>query len=167
MEARIAETEAAGDLLAQHPLRERATWLAHAFATLVDAETPLGKRAREELPASTGLSAAMIEACLRDALDGLSADALVNFIDAIPTPGPRALAVRAGRLCVVVLAGNVFTAVLRAMLWPLRLQTASCRASSKARCGPTPAYPSPKPSPWSASKTTTTQRSAPCSTKPT
>ncbi|MFM2415745.1 MAG: hypothetical protein RL385_468 [Pseudomonadota bacterium] len=121
MEARIAETEAAGDLLAQHPLRERATWLARAFATLADAETPLGKRAREELPASTGLSAAMIEACLRDALDGLSADALVKLIDAIPAPFPRALAVRAGRLCVVVLAGNVFTAVLRAVLWPLLL----------------------------------------------
>ena len=97
---------------------QRAQWLASACQILRDPETPLGALVRERVPASCGLSTQMVEWALESSLMPLTADALLELESVLP-PHPRAMRAEPGQLCAVVLAGNVFTAALRALSIPL------------------------------------------------
>jgi Acyl-CoA reductase (LuxC) len=121
LHAAISAVSAAGDVLWAAGDHGRARWLADAFALLADPESALGRRARTQLPATSGLSGAMVEWGLSHSLAGLDHAQLCALAASVPAPHGRALRVRPGRLCAVVLSGNVFTAVLRAALWPLLL----------------------------------------------
>jgi hypothetical protein len=96
--------------------------LAHAARTLADARTPLGGHAREVLVGSTGLSSLMIEWALEtnvappDLEDGLRR--LAAGLAPVVREGPTCV-VAPPRLAVTILAGNVFTAALRAAAVPL------------------------------------------------
>jgi hypothetical protein len=88
-----------------------------AVELLDDEQTGLGERLREQLRESTGLSTPMIEWGLRNAFDAVEQDVLLSLAATVRSTGTRR-AVPA-RLAVCVLAGNVFTAGLRAMVLPL------------------------------------------------
>jgi acyl-CoA reductase-like NAD-dependent aldehyde dehydrogenase len=100
------------------PPDQRAEWLARACAMLRDPGTAHGRAVRAQVPASSGLSAPMVDWALESSLAPLTADALLELESVLP-PHPRATRARPGQLCAVVLAGNVFTAALRAIMVPL------------------------------------------------
>jgi hypothetical protein len=110
---------AAGPALWSAGVERRATAIAQAMATLRDAETPLGGRARAELPASTGLSLPMIAWALEHALGVFDREALIALDAACAPPHAQCLRAHPGQLAVVVLAGNVFTAAAKAVALPL------------------------------------------------
>lgn len=83
-----------------------------AFSLLADAHSELGETVRTDLLASTGLSAPMIEWGLRTSLP-TQRDVLVNALSQAPGHSDRRVA--------VVLSGNLFTACIRALGWPLLL----------------------------------------------
>jgi hypothetical protein len=61
----------------------------------------------------------MVHWALESALGPLTGANLLALEQALPAPHPGAQRVRAGQLCALVLAGNVFTAVARALAMPL------------------------------------------------
>jgi hypothetical protein len=61
----------------------------------------------------------MVVWALHSTLDALNERALVALHASAPLPNARARLAQPGRLCVVVLAGNVFTAAARAIVVPL------------------------------------------------
>jgi hypothetical protein len=117
--ALATQVSAAGERLWRAGPERRAHWLADAFAMLRDRHSTLGREARRRLPESTGLSEAMVDWALESALAPLTADALCALDQAARAPHPGARRVRPGQLCVVVLAGNVFTAAARGVGLPL------------------------------------------------
>lgn len=116
----LADTaHAAGERLWRAGSERRATWLASAFASLGDERGALFEPLLTEVPASTGLSREMVAWAAAGALTPLTAEALRRIDRAAQPPNPRAIRVRGAGLCVVVLAGNVFTAAARAVMLPL------------------------------------------------
>jgi acyl-CoA reductase-like NAD-dependent aldehyde dehydrogenase len=97
---------------------QRAQWLATACATLRDPASALGRAARAQVPTASGLSQEMVDWALDTSLSPLTADALLELESVLP-PHPLTLRAVPGQLCAVVLAGNVFTATLRAVILPL------------------------------------------------
>lgn len=110
---------AAGDALWRAGLARRAHWLGQAFSTLRSCETALGRRARLEIPASSGLSEAMVSWALDGALAVLTEESLLALARSVQPPHARAQLVRPGELCALILAGNVFTASARGAALPL------------------------------------------------
>lgn len=117
--ALATQVVAAGERLWRAGPERRAHWLADAFAMLRDPESTLGREARRRIPESSGLSEAMVDWALKSALSPLTASALGAFDQSARAPHPGARRVRPGQLCVVVLAGNVFTAAARGVGLPL------------------------------------------------
>lgn len=109
----------AGDTLWHAGAARRAAWLSKAFAQLASAQGGLFTSALEQVPQSTLLSREMVQWALESALAPLDQQALLALHDRAPLPSARAIRARPGRLCVVVLAGNVFTAAARAVAMPL------------------------------------------------
>lgn len=116
-----SQAVAAGEALLRTSLERRAEWLEGAFFLLRDPNSILGQRARAQIPESSGLSPQMVEWALDAALRPLSAAGFSAFARNIPEPHPRAHRVRPGRLCALVLSGNVFTAPARGAAFPLLL----------------------------------------------
>jgi hypothetical protein len=114
-----SRTIEAGFELWQVGVERRAAWLAQAFARLREPEHPLGKLARAQIPTSAGLSPEMVSWALESALAPLTTQALRAYAGSVPKPHPRARPVRPGQLCVLILAGNVFTAAARGVGLPL------------------------------------------------
>lgn len=98
----------------------RVAALARAAALLADPGSDLGSEARRSLPETTGLSSEMVAWALETSLGSLTEDALGDVVR-------RALAAGAPRRPVpprwvtVILAGNVFTACLRPVIFALAL----------------------------------------------
>lgn len=97
----------------------RARWIARACALLRDPSSSVGRAVRERVVRSSGLSPAGLEWALETSLAPLSESALIRLEASVPAPRPGVVRARPGQLCAVVLAGNVFTATLRAVCWPL------------------------------------------------
>lgn len=109
----------AGERLHRAGPERRARWLASAFAHLSRADSELGREARTVLAAGSGLSEPMVEWALENALAPLTFEVLRELERSPQPPHPQALRARPGRLCVVVLAGNVVTGAARAVGLPL------------------------------------------------
>jgi hypothetical protein len=109
----------AGETLRRASVERRARWIAGACARLCDARSSLGKAVRERVPEAAGLSPEMVAWALDTAVAPITAEALVALEQSLTPPHPRAVRARPGQLCAVVLAGNVFTAAVRAVAWPL------------------------------------------------
>lgn len=86
--------------------RARVEALLKAAARIADPADRLGRRAREELPASTGLSAENVELALTEILELRPSDTELDALLGSVIPAPRAH---------VVLAANVFVAAHRAI----------------------------------------------------
>lgn len=94
-----------------------------AFCLLADEESELGRKVRAELATSTGLSLAMVEWGLRTSLP-TNREVLVGALHQAPLVAQRRVA--------VVLSGNLFTACIRALGWPLLLgATVTAKAASQ------------------------------------
>jgi hypothetical protein len=119
---KAARARAAGPALWNAGVARRAAWLADALALLAPGGA-LFHAALTPIAESTGLSVPMVHWALDSSLSEVRADALLAWERAIPLPSPRALRARPGALCVVVLAGNVFTAAVRGVVLPLLLGT--------------------------------------------
>ncbi len=109
-----ATIRGAGDALWNAGAERRARWLATAFAHIAHADSELGREAVQALAASSGLSEPMVRWALDTTLGPLTFEALLAIERA-----PAGLRARPGRLCVVVLAGNVVTGAARAIGYPL------------------------------------------------
>jgi hypothetical protein len=119
LSAQISGVIEAGAALWQAGPERRARWLAQAFSALNGGDPALHAELLRELPGSTGLSREVVCWGLDSTLATLGEQALRALYASAPLPGPRACLARSARLCVVVLAGNVFTAAARALLVPL------------------------------------------------
>lgn len=104
----------AGPALRARGARRTAEAVATACGALLEPRGALGRAFRQELRTNTGLSAASIAWGLETTLRTWRVDQALALRAAAPSePGaPPALAA-------IVLAGNVFTAGLRAIAWPL------------------------------------------------
>jgi hypothetical protein len=109
----------AGELIARAGATRRARWLADAFSAIARPHGELGQKARDALAQSSGLSQPMIEWALEAALAPLTFEALSALEQRPRAPCAGAQRVRAGELCVVVLAGNVAIGAARAIGYPL------------------------------------------------
>jgi hypothetical protein len=109
----------AGERLHGAGPERRARWLASAFSHLSRTDSELGREALSVLVASSGLSEPMVEWALDSALSPLTYDVLRELEQSPRPPHAQALRARPGRLCVVVLAGNVVTGAARAVGLPL------------------------------------------------
>jgi hypothetical protein len=121
LRAQSARAIAAGRALWHAGAERRAAWLGQAFAELSGPGGALFGAALELIPHSAGLSREMVHWALESALEPLSGAGLLALDRGLPVPHPGAQRVQAGQLCVVVLAGNVFTAAARAVALPLLL----------------------------------------------
>ncbi len=106
----------AGGMLRNRSVEERAEWL-EAAARSLDEATPLGREARKTLPAETGSSEAMVAWALHTTLTTVRKDALVRLAD--EARRVVGVATEPISLLSIVLAGNVFTASVRAVVVPL------------------------------------------------
>ncbi len=86
--------------------RERIERLLEAAQRIADPKTPLGQRARELLPASTGLSPAGVELALSEFLETSATEAELRSLCESAGSAPRSH---------VLLSANVFVAALRAL----------------------------------------------------
>ena len=109
----------AGSQLHEAGGERRAEWLAAAFARLAHSAGEIGSDTCRLLSQSSGLSEPMVAWALETTLGPLTFESL-RALEAAPVP-PRGRATRArpGRLCAVVLAGNVPIAAARAVGIPL------------------------------------------------
>jgi hypothetical protein len=119
LRAQISTVIEAGPALWQAGSARRAAWLASAFRALGGADSALQHGLLAELPGSTGLSAEMVRWALDSTLATFSEDAFSALYASASLPSARARRAHPAKLCVVVLAGNVFTAAARALLLPL------------------------------------------------
>lgn len=92
--------------------------IAQAVFVLADRNSSLGQELRQELYKQSSLSKAMIEWGLSTTFSKADFDSLLNSTASARCADKRRIAVPA-RLVVTVLAGNVFTAGLRAIALPL------------------------------------------------
>ena len=112
--ARVAATSA---VLQSFGVERVATAIAEATALLLDDRTDPGRALRDELEVGTGLSGRMIEWGLSSTLG--SADYAALLRAAAPIKERDRQIPAPARLAVVILAGNVFAAALRAVVFPL------------------------------------------------
>ncbi len=125
----------AGGMLRNRSVEERAEWL-EAAARSLDEATPLGREARKTLPAETGSSEAMVAWALHTTLTTVRKDALVRLAD--EARRVVGVATEPISLLSIVLAGNVFTASVRAVVVPLLFGVpVLVKASSSERRFPT------------------------------
>jgi hypothetical protein len=120
LRARAARASATGEALFHAGVARRAAWLAEACARL----SPRAAASAADLTRiaeSAGLSLPMAQWALETTLAAYTADALTAWAESLPLPNARAVHARPGRLCVVILAGNVFTAAVRGVALPLLL----------------------------------------------
>ncbi len=92
--------------------------IGRAAAAIADPTADVGREARALLPDATGLSEAMVGWALTHQVGIATPDSLTRLARSMQPPREGAVPAR-GRLCVVVLSGNVFTAALRAIALPL------------------------------------------------
>ena len=122
--------EAAGGALRATPREEIADALARAWGAIADGELAPGRAARHALPESTGLSLPMIAWALSTTFERAGRDALLEAARRLTAP-PGTVAAP-GRLAVLVLAGNVFTACVQPISLALLARTPLLvKASSK------------------------------------
>ncbi len=86
--------------------------LSAAATKLADPSDPLGRTLRDEARVASGLSPEMVEWCLTTTLSTVTPTALLSVLEQAQGKPPAGT-------CAVVLAGNVFTAALRAIYLPL------------------------------------------------
>ncbi|MEM7437572.1 MAG: acyl-CoA reductase, partial [Myxococcota bacterium] len=108
----------AGEPLRARPVEARARWIAEAARRLMP-NAALGAELAPTLPDDTGLSKPMVEWALQTTLDTVDIEPLVRLAEAASLAADRGSAPL--RLLSVVLAGNVFTAVVRGATLPLLL----------------------------------------------
>ncbi|HEY6881916.1 MAG TPA: acyl-CoA reductase, partial [Polyangiales bacterium] len=111
------DVAASADTLWSAGPERRARWLASAFAHLARADSELGREAVQVLAESSGLSEPMVRWSLDTTLAPLTFEAL-SALERTPQR-PHCMRARPGRLCAVVLAGNVVSAAARAIGYPL------------------------------------------------
>lgn len=100
------------EAIAALPLERRAASIAESARRLCSARNPHGRALREALARSSGLSAPNVELGIASTLGLFEADAIEALVEArAGTP--------AAEPCVVVLAGNVWSAAARPLLLPL------------------------------------------------
>ncbi|MCB9707679.1 MAG: hypothetical protein H6714_02655 [Myxococcales bacterium] len=92
--------------------------LAATAALLSDPNSSWGRKARATLPSSTGLSAEMVDYGLEHAVRGSNVGSLENLQRKM-LPSSEQIRAVTGQLCLVIGAGNVFTAAWRAAVEPL------------------------------------------------
>jgi hypothetical protein len=109
----LRSRERLGDIPAERVARAARA----AFEMLARRASRPGGRLGRELLRSTGLSAPVIEWGLRSELEQLNEPAMLNLVRSLRSTARRRCV--PARLVVCVLAGNVFTAGLRALLLPL------------------------------------------------
>jgi hypothetical protein len=107
----------AGEALWRAGGERRARWLATAFAHIARSDSELGREAVQVLAASSGLSEPMVRWAIDTTLAPLTFETL-SAIERAPALHGSVRA-RPGRLCAVVLAGNVVTGAARAIGYPL------------------------------------------------
>ncbi|MCA9529058.1 MAG: hypothetical protein KC543_02845 [Myxococcales bacterium] len=118
--ARAEALRAQGAQLRAMSPADRAAGIVAACRTLLDARSGPGKRARTDLPASTGLSEPMVEWALQSSLAAVDAATLLAMSARAGAEADEARqVVQPAGLLAVVLAGNVFTAAVRALLVPV------------------------------------------------
>ena len=113
--AAVAETAAA---LRELSTARIATAIGRAALELADPASDAGREARGLLAQSTGLTGPMIDWAFAQQVAIAAPDSLERLAATLTPPRPAAIPARA-RLAVTVLAGNVFTASLRAVALPL------------------------------------------------
>lgn len=126
----LARLEEAGATLRARDPMELAEVLERAWARIADPERALGRAARSELPASTGLTLPMIAWALSVTFERAGASELREA--ATRMRGPEHTLPAPARLSVLILAGNVFTACVQP--WSLALLSRApllVKASSK------------------------------------
>lgn len=116
----LTRTRDMAALLHDAGIDRRAFFLADAAARLAQ-EGLLAESTRAALTTSSGLSAPMVAWGLSSTLDTFDVDALRRLARNAMPPRPGAVAARSGKLAVVVLSGNVFSACLKAVAVPLLL----------------------------------------------
>lgn len=121
MERTIVRVLEAGHVLRAAPHERVIDALARASERLADPQSELGAKAREVLPAQTGLSPENIERTLFDSLETLQRSELERALAIFERAalGHRTMPVA---LAGLILAGNVFTAALRPIAWSLLLR---------------------------------------------
>ena len=123
-------TAAQGPALRSLGLERRSQALARAAALLVDPNSSPGRRARADLPGSTGLSPEMVDWALRTTLDAITPASLQTLWSTWDRP--PGLHPVPPRLTALVLAGNVFTAAVRPLLFALLAGSpVLCKAASR------------------------------------
>ena len=121
----------AGAVLHEAGGERRAAWLATAFARLARSAGDIGSDTCRLLAESSGLSEPMIAWALETTLGPLTFESLYALEGAPVPPRGRAARARPGRLCAVVLAGNVPVAAARAVGIPLLFGwPVMCKAAS-------------------------------------
>lgn len=93
--------------------------LGAAARRLADPRDPLGNTLRTLLPDTSGLSPAMIEWALETAVAPFTPETAAELASRVRQGVDARMRIVPARLTVVVLAGNVFTAALRAIALPL------------------------------------------------
>jgi hypothetical protein len=126
---RAVAVKRAGKRLAAVSSEARGAWIADAASVLIEA----AGRARKPLADSTGLSAEMVDWAVRTTLETCDRASLHELHRAATADGDAAI-----EMLSIVLAGNLFTASVRAMLVPLLLGVpVLVKTSSRERMFPT------------------------------
>ncbi len=116
-----------GAALRRLSVADRCRSLTNAIARLADPDDPLGRRARDVLPETVGLSPAMVDWALRTSIEPWLElrDGGITVLEGLlrqAPPHPDAIPVPPA-FTVLILAGNVFTAALRPLLLGLAVGT--------------------------------------------
>jgi hypothetical protein len=122
--------EGAGDALRARSVASIAESVGAAWGRIADPERALGRAAREQLPASTGLTLPMVAWALASTFDRAGPEQLASLVRQMEPPEGSIAA--PARSSVLVLAGNVFTACVQP--WTLSLLARApvlVKASSK------------------------------------
>jgi hypothetical protein len=112
LRARRRGLAAQASVLSAMPLATRAAAIAETARRLRDARGPHGSALRAALAPSSGLSAPNVELGITTTLGLFDADAITALVEGRPGAPAR-------QPCVVVLAGNVWSAATRPLLLPL------------------------------------------------
>ena len=122
--------EQTGEALRARSVESIAESVGAAWGRIADPERALGRAARQQLPAATGLSLPMVAWALSSTFERAGPEQLASLVSRMAPP-EGSLAAPA-RLSVLVLAGNVFTACVQP--WTLSLLARApllVKASSK------------------------------------
>lgn len=112
----LGELEAAGAALRARSRASVAEALVEAWGRIADPERALGRRARADLPSSSGLSLENVAWALAATFDDLEGSVAESVRRMEPPPGAKESPHRLGAL---ILAGNVFTACVQPLTFAL------------------------------------------------